>query len=53
MLNSFRPKDLVHLEILDETGLITAEMEATLPAALQDRLTMARQQFAANESDFE
>jgi hypothetical protein len=53
MLNSFRPKDLVHLEILDETGLITAEMEATLPAALQDRLTMARQQFAANEPDFE
>ncbi len=52
-LNSFRPKDLVHLEILDQSCLITVEAEAVLPTVLQDRLAMARQQFADNEPDVE
>lgn len=52
-LNSFRPKDLVHLEILDEVGLITPDLTAALPAELQDRLAMARRQFAENRPDVE
>ena len=34
-LTSFRPKDVAHLEILDESGLISASVEAALPAELQ------------------
>ena len=52
-LNSFRPKDLVHLEILEETGLITAAVEAGLPAELRVRLAMAREQFAEGAADVE
>ncbi len=44
-LNSLRPKDIVHLEILDEVGFITREIEAELPSELQERLTLARKQF--------
>ena len=52
-LNSFRPKDVAHLEILDETGLITKSVEATLPVELKSRLEMARQQFAEGRPDVE
>ncbi len=52
-LTSFRPKDVVHLEILEETGLITASVEAALPTELKQRLEMARQQFAEGRPDVE
>ncbi len=44
-LNSLRPKDLVHLEVLDEVGLITPEIESELPAELRNRLQDARTRF--------
>ncbi len=44
-LNSLRPKDVVHLEILDEVGFITKEIETGLPSELRERLTLARKQF--------
>lgn len=50
-LNSFRPKDLVHLETLDEAGLITPDVEAELPQVLCERLTEARVIFAENKPD--
>ena len=43
--NSLRPKDVVHLEVLDEVGFITPELEQQLPPALQGRLREARAQF--------
>jgi hypothetical protein len=52
-LNSFRPKDLVHLEILDEAGLITTDLECDLPTILRERLATARQTFAENQPDVE
>lgn len=52
-LTSFRPKDVAHLEILDETGLITASVEEALPPELQGRLATARQQFAEGRPDVE
>jgi hypothetical protein len=52
-LNSFRPKDLVHLETLDNAGLINAEIEANLLPALGQRLREARAQFELNEPDVE
>jgi hypothetical protein len=52
-LNSFRPKDLVHLQILDEAGLIDARLESTLPETLRERLLDARRQFAEGEPDVE
>ena len=52
-LNSFRPKDLVHLEILESSGLITPAIESTLPPELLTRLQLARQQFVDNEPDIE
>ncbi|HEY3739629.1 MAG TPA: hypothetical protein VGL53_07285 [Bryobacteraceae bacterium] len=52
-LTSFRPKDLVHLEILESTGLITLAIESALPPELLNRLASARQQFAENEPDVE
>ena len=52
-LTSFRPKDVAHLEILDETGLISASVEAALPPELESRLAMARQQFAEGRPDVE
>lgn len=41
-LTSFRLKDRVHLQDLDAVGLITAEVEATLPAPLRERLRELR-----------
>jgi hypothetical protein len=52
-LNSLRPKDLIHLEVLDEAGLITPTLERGLPQALQERLKEARQQIAENKPDVE
>ena len=52
-LNSYRAKDLVHLEVLDSSGLITAEIEGQLPAVLLERLKAARQQFREDEPDVE
>ncbi|HLK68786.1 MAG TPA: hypothetical protein VKU19_35390 [Bryobacteraceae bacterium] len=52
-LNSFRPKDVVHLEILDDVGLISSEIEASLPALLLDRLRDARRQHAEGKPDVE
>ena len=44
-LNSLRTKDLVHLEVLDQAGLITPEIEQLLPVVLRERLQSARAQF--------
>ena len=44
-LNSLRPKDVVHLEVLDQVGFITPELEDSLPSVLRARLDLARQQF--------
>ena len=52
-LTSLRPKDLIHIETLDEVGLITAEVERHLPPVLQERLKQARKQFAADKPDME
>ena len=52
-LNSLRPKDLIHLETLDEAGLITPALEQALPQILQNRLKQARDLIAANKPDIE
>jgi hypothetical protein len=52
-LNSLRPKDIIHLETLDDVGLITPALERELPPALQDRLKEARKQIAENKPDVE
>jgi hypothetical protein len=52
-LSSLRPKDLVHLEILDEAGLITPALEGELPLALRDRLKEARERIAGDKPDVE
>ena len=52
-LNSFRPKDVAHLEILDACGLITPQMEQQLPSILNDRLVEARKQIARGQPDVE
>ena len=41
-LTSFRLKDQVHVQDLDQAGLITPEIEVTLPPALHDRLLQVR-----------
>jgi hypothetical protein len=41
-LTSFRAKDEAHVKDLDEAGLITPEIEATLSDALRERLALAR-----------
>jgi hypothetical protein len=41
-LTSFRLKDQVHIQDLDAVGLITAEIEATLPEVLRERLGKVR-----------
>jgi len=41
-LTSFRLKDKVHIQDLDGVGLITAEIEASLPEALRERLKEVR-----------
>jgi hypothetical protein len=52
-LNSLRPKDLIHLETLDEAGLITPAVERGLSPALEQRLQEARKQIAENKPDVE
>ena len=41
-LTSYQLKDRVHIQDLDGVGLITAEIEATLPSELHRRLTEIR-----------
>jgi len=41
-LSSFRLKDQVHIKSMDAAGLITAEIESTLPAGLSARLQHVR-----------
>jgi hypothetical protein len=45
-LNSFRPKDETHLEILDSCGLISPAIKASLPEVLQTRLEAARKRYS-------
>ena len=52
-LNSFRRKDITHIEIMNETGLITPALEQTLPPLLQERLKQARESIAADQADIE
>lgn len=52
-LTSLRPKDIIHIETLDEVGLITAGVERQLQPALQERLKEAREVIAANKPDIE
>ena len=52
-LNSLRPKDIIHIEILDDVGLITPAVERGLSAVLQERLREARKQIAENKPDVE
>ncbi|MBM3740259.1 MAG: nucleotidyltransferase family protein [Acidobacteria bacterium] len=52
-LNSFRAKDIAHLETLDEAGLITATVESALPEDLAGRLRQARLQWLAERPDVE
>jgi hypothetical protein len=52
-LNSLRPKDIIHLETLDEAGLITPAVEQGLSPALLERLQEARKQIAENKPDVE
>ena len=52
-LNSFRRKDITRIEIMDETGLITAELEQTLSPLLRERLKQARESIAAEQADIE
>jgi len=52
-LNSLRPKDLIHIETLDEAGLVTPAIERGLSPALQERLREARKQIAENKPDVE
>jgi len=42
-LTSFRLKDKVHIQDLDGVGLITAEVEASLPGELLERLAEVRE----------
>ena len=49
-LNSLRPKDLVHLEVLDAVGFITPEVELELPTELRARLQNARMNFEHNQA---
>jgi len=52
-LTSFRAKDQPHLELLDETGLITKALESELPGVLRERLAQARAQWLAEKPDVE
>ncbi len=52
-LSSLRPKDLTHIETLDEVGLITPSLESELPADLRERLAQARQINADSKPDVE
>ncbi len=48
-LNSCRPKDEAHLEILDRCGLITPAIESDLPEVLRYRLAETRRHYSADE----
>jgi hypothetical protein len=52
-LNSLRPKDVIHLETLDDVGLITPAIERELSPVLQERLKEARKQIADSKPDVE
>ena len=52
-LNSFRPKDETHLEILDQCGLITPSIESALPDVLKERLVQARKRYSVDQSEDE
>jgi len=52
-LTSFRPKDLTHLQTLDEVGLIDGQVESRLPPELLPRLAEARRLFADTLPDVE
>ena len=52
-LSSFRAKDQMHLETLDEAGLIGEDVEAGLPGVLRERLAQARRQWLAEKPDVE
>ncbi len=52
-LNSFRPKDEAHLEILDRCGLITPSVEAHLAPILKERLELARKRFDPDEEVYD
>jgi hypothetical protein len=52
-LNSLRPKDIIHLETLDDVGLITPVIERELSPVLQERLKEARKQIADSKPDVE
>jgi hypothetical protein len=43
-LTSYRLKDKVHIQDMDSVGLITPEIEASLPALLLQRLAEVRAQ---------
>ena len=43
-LTSFRLKDKVHIQDMDGVGLITPEIEASLPEVLRQRLAEVRAQ---------
>jgi hypothetical protein len=49
-LTSFRLKDKTHVVDLDSVGLITAEIEASLPEALRVRLKQVREEEAQSGS---
>ena len=42
-LTSFRAKDEAHIKDLDEAGLLTSEIEASLPPELAVRLALTRE----------
>jgi hypothetical protein len=50
-LSSLRAKDVVHLEILEDAGMITPDIEAALPEALRENLKDARRQFERDRPD--
>jgi hypothetical protein len=52
-LNSLSPKDIIHIEILDDVSLISPDVERELPPALRERLDEARKIIAENKPDVE
>ncbi len=52
-LSSLRAKDVVHLQILEDAGMITPEIEAGLPEELKESLKEARKQFERDKPDVE
>ena len=50
-LSSLHPNDIIHLETLDEVGLITPAIERELLPVLRSRLAEARRQIADSKPD--